>query len=73
MTPRCRKVLGALESAKKMGLAAIYLAQPHLGGLDYRKRCSELRQMGYDIRSYPIPKKPYNRYVLEGKPNNVSM
>jgi hypothetical protein len=67
MTPRCEKVLRALESAP-MGIAAVYLCQPHLGGIDFRKRCSELRKMGYDIKSYPIPKKPYYRFVLEGRP-----
>ena len=67
MTPRCQKVLTALESAKKLGLAAVYLAQPHIGGLDYRKRCSELRQLGYDIKSYPIKNRPYHRFVLEGR------
>jgi hypothetical protein len=66
MTPRCEKVLRALESAP-MGIAAIYLHEPHLGGLDYRKRVSELRKMGYKIESYPIKNRPYHRYVLEGR------
>jgi len=68
MTPTCRRVLNALESAQ-FGLASTYLAQSHIGGLDYRKRISELRiKHGYKITTHPIPNKPFRRYVLEGRP-----
>ena len=68
MTPTCKRVLNALESAP-LGLAATMLAQPHRGGLDYRRRVSDLRKLGYTINTYPIPKKPFKRYVLEGRPS----
>ena len=67
MTPTCQRVLKALESAP-MGVAAIYLADRSRGGLDYRRRVSDLRKLGYKIESYPIKNRPYHRYVLEGRP-----
>ena len=65
--PSCRRVLSALITADVNGLTAVQLAHPTIAGLDYRKRVSELRKVGYLIDSRSIPGKPYNRYVLYGR------
>jgi sugar phosphate isomerase/epimerase len=53
------RVLLALKRAPVSGQTA-----PRCGGLDWRKRLSELRQMGYEIAALPIKGKPYKRYRL---------
>jgi hypothetical protein len=67
MKPTCMRVLYALNSFPE-GVPAVYLADPIIGGLDYRKRVSELRDLGYTVNTYPIPGKRYHRYRLEGRP-----
>jgi hypothetical protein len=67
MKPSCRRVLAALIDAHVYGLTAVQLAHPSIGGLDFRKRISELRLEGkYPILSLPIEGKPYHRYILQG-------
>ena len=64
--PSARRVLSALAAANCNGLTAIQLAHPSIGGLDYRKRVSELRQAGYVVAADTIVGKPYRRYCLVG-------
>lgn len=45
-------------------MTAVDLARPEIGGLDYRRRISELRQMGIPVYSEPVDGKPYHRYHL---------
>lgn len=65
--PARDRVLLALRRAPVFGVSAVNLASPRIGGLDWRKRLSELRQMGYPIVSSPIRGKSYRRYRLEGE------
>jgi len=66
--PSTRRVLSALIDAHVYGLTAVQLAHPSIGGLDFRKRISELRLEGkYPILSLPIEGKPYHRYILQGR------
>lgn len=66
--PARDRVLLALKRAPVSGQTAIALASPRIGGLDWRKRLSELRQMGHEIAATPIKGKPYKRYTLiEGR------
>ena len=67
MKPSCRRVLAALIDAHVYGLTAVQLAHPSIGGIDFRKRCSELRKDGYWIITVSIPGKPYSRYILQGE------
>jgi hypothetical protein len=67
MKPSTRRVLAALVDAHVYGLTAVQLAHPTIGGIDFRKRCSELRKGGYHILSLPIEGKPYHRYILQGR------
>lgn len=65
--PARDRVLLALKRAPVSGVSATTLASPRIGGLDWRRRLSELRQMGYEINGYPIKGKSYRRYRLEGE------
>jgi hypothetical protein len=65
--PSTRRVLAALIDAHVYGLTAVQLAHPSIGGLDFRKRISELKlEGGYPILSIPIKGKSYHRYILQG-------
>lgn len=68
MKPVTQRVLMALIDASKFGLKATELCHPSIGGIDFRKRVSELRPLGYTVNTYPIPGKPYKLYKLEGFP-----
>jgi hypothetical protein len=66
--PSTRRVLSALIDAHVYGLTAVQLAHPSIGGLDFRKRISELKlEGGYPILSIPIKGKSYHRYILQGE------
>lgn len=69
MKPVTQRVLIALIDASKYGLKATELCHPSLGGIDFRKRCSEIRSYGYTVNTYPIPGRPYKLYKLEGMPS----
>lgn len=40
------------------------------GGVDYRKRISELRRDGYPIEGERVPGKPFKRYYLRSEYGN---
>ena len=65
--PARDRVLLALKRSPVSGVSATTLCQPKVGGIDWRKRVSELRAMGYRIGTYPIKGRAYCRYRLEGE------
>ena len=69
MKPSCQRVLIELIDEGRHGVSATRLCNPSIGGIDFRKRVSELRSLGYTVNTYPIDGKPYRRYVLEGMPS----
>lgn len=67
LKPSTTRVLIALYNAHRKGLTAVQLASPRIGGLDYRKRVSELRKVNWIVTADTIPGKPYRRYRLVGR------
>ena len=68
MKPSAERVLRVLELHQERGVMATRLCSPLIGGIDFRKRISELRKLGYTITPHAIPGRPYKRYRLEGVP-----
>ena len=71
MKPSCRRILSALITADVNGLTAGQLSHPSIGGINFRKRCSELRKEGFNIIviAWPSVVRPYRRYILQGRTN----
>jgi hypothetical protein len=69
LKPSCQRVLIELIDEGRHGVSATRLCNPSIGGIDFRKRVSELRGLGYTVNTYLIPGRPYRLYKLEGMPS----
>jgi hypothetical protein len=54
----------AFELLLRHKATAVDLCRPEIAGLDYRRRISDLRDMGIPVRGEPVDGKPYHRYSI---------
>lgn len=72
LKPSTRRVLCMLQTHQPHGVSAKVLLQPECGGARYGARIGELRKLGYVISSYRMRNRPYNIYILESEPMEIS-